>query len=70
MEDFFETTNYIYRIVDVNGIRSGRPKWKYTLEGADCLFFVASIAGYNRCLGEDGTAVREHTILYYMVKLR
>ncbi|KAL8658695.1 MAG: hypothetical protein Q9202_007472 [Teloschistes flavicans] len=56
MEDFFETTNYIYRIVDVNGMRSGRTQWKYTWEGADCLFFVAPIAGYNRCLCEDATA--------------
>ncbi|KAL8670459.1 MAG: hypothetical protein Q9168_004999 [Polycauliona sp. 1 TL-2023] len=46
-ESAFETTKYLYQVIDVDGARSGRKKWIHTWEGADCLFFVASLAGYN-----------------------
>ena len=36
-EKSFETTNYIYHVVDVYGARAGRKQWVHTWEGADYL---------------------------------
>ncbi|KAL8872974.1 MAG: hypothetical protein Q9198_007106 [Flavoplaca austrocitrina] len=55
-EKSFETTNYVYHVVDVHGASSGRKHWVHTWEGADYLFFVASLAGYNTILIEDTAA--------------
>lgn len=58
MEKFFETTKFVYHVIDVNGARFGRKQWPHTWEGANCLFFVASLAGYNRCLIQHTDTVR------------
>ncbi|KAL8848213.1 MAG: hypothetical protein Q9221_006731 [Calogaya cf. arnoldii] len=65
-EKYFETAKYVYHVVDVEGIRSGRKQWIYTWKGADCLFFVASLAGYNRCLIEasDTNQLQESLLLF------
>ncbi|CAL8581603.1 hypothetical protein XPA_007292 [Xanthoria parietina] len=52
-EKFLETTKFVYHVIDVNGARFGRKQWPHTWEGTNCLFFVASLAGYNRCLIQD-----------------
>ncbi|KAL9628905.1 MAG: hypothetical protein Q9204_005583 [Flavoplaca sp. TL-2023a] len=51
----FETTHYDYHIINVHGAHSGRKHWVHTWEGADYLFFVASLAGYNTTLTKDTT---------------
>lgn len=56
-EKLFEATKSIYQVVDVDGARTGRRKWLYTWDGAAYLFFVASLAGYNRSIIEDQAAV-------------
>ncbi|KAL8724471.1 MAG: hypothetical protein Q9166_007932 [cf. Caloplaca sp. 2 TL-2023] len=55
-EKLFETRNFLYQVIDVDGERCARRDWIHTWDGADCLFFVASLAGYNRCLIEDTRA--------------
>ncbi|KAL8780126.1 MAG: hypothetical protein Q9213_006610 [Squamulea squamosa] len=55
-QGFFATNNFLYEVFDMNGMRSGRRQWIQTFDGVDCVFFVASLAGYDRCLIEDLTA--------------
>ncbi|KAI4255833.1 MAG: hypothetical protein L6R42_006544 [Xanthoria sp. 1 TBL-2021] len=55
-EKLFETRSFVYQVIDVDGTRPARRDWVHTWEGADCLFFVASLAGYNRCVVEDTSA--------------
>ena len=44
---------------DVGGQRSERKKWVHCFEGVHCLMFVAALSGYDQCLVEDKTAVRD-----------
>ena len=51
---------------DVGGQRSERKKWVHCFEGVHCLMFVAALSGYDQCLVEDKTAVRNLLSATYM----
>ncbi|KAL8688823.1 MAG: hypothetical protein Q9224_004790 [Gallowayella concinna] len=51
----FAANNFLYEVFDMDGCRSGRRQWIHTFDGVDCVFFVASLSGYDRILVEDAT---------------
>ncbi len=48
-----------FSVFDVGGARSERKKWVHTFEDVDCLVFFAPLSGYDECLVEDNTSVRD-----------
>lgn len=60
-ETLFELGQLNYHMFDVGGQRSERKKWVHCFEGVHCLMFVAALSGYDQCLVEDKTAVRNTT---------
>ena len=47
------------RVFDVGGARSERKKWPYVSNGVHRIVFCAPLSGYDECLIEDATAVRD-----------
>ena len=47
-----------YRVIDVEGERSGRKKWVHAFEEVHCLIFVVPLSAYNSCMVEDAAGVR------------
>lgn len=52
-ETYLESRRVKYRIYDVGGHCAEQKKWRYALEGVDCLVFVASLAVYDAQYGAD-----------------
>ena len=58
-ETVFGLPSLKLRVFDVGGARSERKKWKHVFEDVHCLVFCAPLSGYDECLIEDKTAVRD-----------
>lgn len=58
-ETLFGLPSLKLRVLDVGGVCSERKKWPYVFEGVHCLVFCAPLSGYDECLIEDKTAVRD-----------
>lgn len=68
-EMMFDLT-WLKSVFDVGGSRSQRRKWTYVSSNVHCVVFVAALSGYDECLFEDQTSVRECLIvfLFYLPK--
>lgn len=64
MELVFKLGKGDVHVFDVGGFRSERKKWVHTFEGCHSMLFVASVAGYDECLGEDMTGVCSILLTY------
>jgi len=55
-----------WRIVDVGGSRSQRPKWMPYFDDVDAILFLAPISGFDQVLSEDRTVNRlEDSVLLW-----
>lgn len=57
-EEVFDSP-WLKSVFDVGGSRTQRKKLLLVCEGTHCLAFVAALSGYDTCLYEDKTAVRD-----------